>query len=117
MEFVRGLTDREAAETLDELGSRGRFVALESVRYSTADLKRVKAEMDAFVRQRLDADAKSATSVGKDNAVTVWIRPDAPQLWEAIRERFGDAVRVEWGQSYHGWLPRPEGDGPPTIAR
>lgn len=117
IENVQGLTEQEAVDTLAVLGERAELVELRSVRYSYADLRRVQQEMLDFVRDRPDAAAKSASGIGVGiNAVTVWIRPDAPQLWEAIRERFGDAVRVQWGQCYHGWIPRPEGEGPPRIA-
>ena len=112
---VKALTVLEAREALVDLDERAQLIDLRSVRWSYADLRRIQGEMNDFIKTREDRAAKSASGIGS-TTVHVWIRADAPQLWEAISERFGDAVEVRWGQSYKLSGPRPGADGPPRIA-
>jgi hypothetical protein len=107
--LVVGLTDDENREVLAGLGDRAQLLRLQGVRYSLTDLERIQEELREFLAARPDGDAASATARGKYNAVTVWIRPDAPQLAEAVVERFDDAVRIEWGERHFGWSAPPAG--------
>lgn len=66
------------------------------------------AEVGEFIRNRPDSDAYTGGGVLiHPNVVQVVIRKDAPALWEAVRERFGDAVTVRWGVDRYSHAPGP----------